>query len=187
MGARLGVRRDASQQRYQGSQGPRPCPKPSQPVLIRYNSEFMTQGVPAEGGRQVTSARLAAGSPLPLQCPHLCLSGLLTWSRTRPPTSTFKQHSSRLRMRCHGLPAGAAGRSAQSGELPPQHPGGDASVASPKHRATPRDGPRQSPLRPPQEQVRPPATPWETPGSTRATSRPRAPRSGSHRPACGLR
>ena len=71
----------------------------------------------------MTSARLAAGSPLPLQCPNLCLSGLLTWSRTRPPTSTFKRHSSQLRMRCYGLPAGAAGRPAQRGELPPAAPG----------------------------------------------------------------
>lgn len=70
----------------------------------------------------MASARLAAGSPLPLQRPHLRLSGLLTWAHTRPPPSTFKRRSSRLRMRGRGLPAGAAGRPAQRGELPTAAP-----------------------------------------------------------------
>lgn len=44
--------------------------------------------------------------------------------------------------RCSGAPS-------TGGSCYPQHPGGEASVTSPEHRATPRDGPRQSPLRAP--------------------------------------
>ena len=138
--------RDAPQQRHQGSQGPRLCLRHSQPMLIRFNSEFPTQRVPAEGGCRWPPPGwwLAAHSPCnaPTSACQVSSPGPAPDRLLQPSGGLYRGRG----CRGHSLLAGAAERPAQSRELLLTAPQRRSTLGESQARGRPRDGPRKSPI-----------------------------------------
>lgn len=183
--------RDAPQQRHQGSQGPRLCLRRSQPMLIRFNSEFPTQRVPAEGGCRWPPPGwwLAAHSPCnaPTSSCQVSSPGPAPDRLLQPSGGLYRGRGRRGR----SLLAGAAGRPAQSRELLLAAPQRRSTLGESQARGRPagwaQEKPYSDPLRSRLRRPPPLGKCQARPQPRRATSWPRAPHFMSHRPARGLR